>query len=190
MKPLRQINKRYRQILIASLISSGSILPLLPALADPLSPTGGQNSAAPGEIQNQATAEYKDSADDSTQLIVSDIVKVTVAEIAGISANPSATFPVNNGAANPGLPTRYPTSIVYFDFIVKNEGNDPTKLFIPGAPSVATVGGANVTAGQLTIVSYSTVAPSAPGVAGVVTTAAAVNTPVPTEIDPLVKKRS
>lgn len=158
MKPLSQVNKRYRQILIASLMSSGSLLPLLPALADPILTLSPNNSAAPGKIENQATAEFTDSADDSKGQIVSDIVFVTVAEIAGISAAPAA-FPINNGAATPALPSLYPTSTVYFDFIVKNEGNDPTKLFIPGAPSVATIGGVNVTAGQLTIVSYSTATP-------------------------------
>ena len=145
----------------------------MPALADPVSPTGGQNSAAPGDIQNQATAQYLDSADSSTQLIVSDIVKVTVAEIAGISAAPSATLPVNNNAG--GAPTLYPTSTVYFDFVVKNEGNDPTKLFIPGAPSIATVGGANVTAGAITIINNNTVAPGT----GTVTTTAPSTAAVP-----------
>lgn len=173
MKPLRQVNKRYRQILIASLMSSGSLFPLLPALADPVSPTGGQNSAAPGEIQNQATAEFTDGADNAIVPIVSDIVKVTVAEIAGISAAASGTLPINNNAG--GAPTRYPTSTVYFDFIVKNEGNDPTKLFIPGVPSIATVGGTAVTAGQFTIINYNTVAPGT----GTVTTTAA-STAVPT----------
>ncbi len=175
MKPLHQIDKRYRQILIASLISSGSLLPLVPALADPLSPTGGQNSAAPGVLQNQATAAFTDSADNTIVPIVSDIVSVTVAEIAGISAAASATLPINNGAATPTTPTLYPTSTVYFDFVVKNEGNDPTRLFIPGVPSVATVGGTAVTAGQITIVNYNTVAP----VTGTVTTTAA-STPIPT----------
>ena len=150
-------------------MSSGSLWPLLPAIADPLSPTGGQNSAAPGVIQNQATAEFQDSADNTNGQIVSDIVFVTVAEIAGISAAPSATLPINNGAATLALPTLYPTSTVYFDFVVKNEGNDPTKLFIPGVPSVATIGGTAVTPGQLTIINYNTVAP----VTGTVTTTSA-----------------
>jgi uncharacterized repeat protein (TIGR01451 family) len=158
MKPLCQVNKRYRQILIASLISSGSLLPLLPALADPLLSTAPQNSAAPGEIQNQATAEFTDSADDPTapsQKIVSDIVKVTVAEIAGISATGVGI----NSAVVGTAPTLYPTSIAYFDFVVKNEGNDPTQLFIPAAPSVATVNGTAVVAGQLQVINYNTIAP-------------------------------
>ena len=168
MKLPSQINKRYRQILIASLMSSGSLLPLLPALADPLMSAAPQNSAGPGKIENQATAEFTDSADNATGQIVSDIVKVEVAEIAGISAAPALSFPINNNGATLGLPTLYPTSTVYFDFIVKNEGNDPTKLFIPALPSLATVNGAAVTAGQLQIINYNTVSST-----GVVSTTAA-----------------
>ena len=161
MKLSSPINKRYRQILIASLMSSGSLLPLLPALADPLLSAAPQNSAAPGKIENQATAEFTDSADNATVGTVSDIVKVEVAEIAGISANGVGV----NSAVVGTAPTLYPTSTAYFDFIVKNEGNDPTKLFIPALPSVATVNGTAVTAGQLQIINYNTVSST-----GVVTT--------------------
>jgi hypothetical protein len=168
MKPLYQINKRYRQILIASLMSSGSLLPLLPAFADPLLSTAPQNSAAPGEIQNQATAEFIDSADDSVGKIVSDIVKVDVAEIAGISATGVGV----NSAVVGTAPTLYPTSTAYFDFVVKNEGNDPTQLFIPAAPSVATVNGTAVVAGQLQIINYNTITPGT----GTTTIPAVINT--------------
>jgi hypothetical protein len=155
MKPLSQVNKRYRQILIASLMSSGSLLPLLPALADPLLSTAPQNSAAPGVIENQATAEFTDSADSTVVPIVSDIVKVEVAEIAGISAGGAGVNSLVVGTA----PTLYPTSTAYFDFKVFNQGNDPTKLFIPAAPSVATVNGSTtgVVIGQLQIINYNTV---------------------------------
>ena len=122
MKLPSQINKRYRQILIASLMSGSSLLPLLPALADPLMSVAPQNSAGPGKIENQATAEFTDTADNLTVGVVSDVVKVEVAEIAGISAAPALSFPINNGAATPALPTLYPTSTAFFDFIVKNEG--------------------------------------------------------------------
>lgn len=147
--------KPIRQILIASLVSS-SLLPLLPALAQTVPPNGGQNSAAPGFIENQATAEFTDSADSSSAPvgIVSDIVKVEVVEIAGISATGSGI----NSAVVGTAPTLYPTSTAFFDFIVKNEGNDPTQLFIPAAPSVATVNGVAVTAGQLQVINYNTVA--------------------------------
>jgi hypothetical protein len=157
MKPFCPVTKRCRQIAIALLISSGSLLQLRSAVADPLPTTTSQNSAAPGDIENQATAQFTDSIDNSLQNTVSDLVKVSVAEVAGISATAS-------GYAG----TRYPTSIVYFDFTIKNEGNDPTQIFIPAAPSVATIGGNTVTAGQLQVIEYTTVTP----ITNVVTTIA------------------
>jgi hypothetical protein len=145
MNPRRPVANRYRALFVVSLISSGSLLPLLPALAD-------QNSPIPGVvIENQATATFTDAADNSTTGVLSDIVKVTVAEVAGISATNIGI----TGAA-------YRSNIVYFDFIVKNEGNDPTQLFIPPAPSNATIGGVALPAasiGQLQVIEYNTVAP-------------------------------
>ncbi len=142
MKLLRQINKHYRQILIASLISSGSLLPLVPALAD-------QNSAAPGVLENQATAQFIDSTDNTAVPIVSDIVRVTVAEIAGISAISSVVTPVAG--------TPYRSTTVNFDFLIRNEGNDPTQFFIPGAPSAITGGGVAL---PIQVIAYNTASPS------------------------------
>jgi hypothetical protein len=140
------VTNRYRSILVASLVSSSSLLHLLPALAD-------QNSPAPGVlIENQATANFTDAADGTTTGVLSDIVKVTVAEVAGISA--TAQTPV--AAAG----TVYRSSTVYFDFIIKNEGNDPTQLFVPGAPSIATINGTPLSAasiGQLQVIEYNNV---------------------------------
>jgi hypothetical protein len=157
MKPFCQVTKRYSQIAITLLISSNSFIPLLPATADPLPTTTSQNSAAPGDIENQATAQFTDSIDNSLQNIVSDLVKVTVAEVAGISATASGY-----------VGTRYPASIVYFDFTIKNEGNDQTQIFIPAAPAIATIGGNTVIAGQLQVIEYTTVTP----ITNVVTTVA------------------
>jgi hypothetical protein len=150
MNTTHLVRNRYRQILIASVLSSTSLLALLPALAD-------QNSPTPGtKIENQATAEFTDSADTTNTpiQIVSDTVKVTVAEVAGISAAGSAIV-------NPA----YRTNTVYFDFIVKNEGNDPTQLFIPAAPSVATLDGVDLpgtSIGQLQVIQYNDVNTTTP----------------------------
>jgi hypothetical protein len=142
----RPVANRYRSILIASLVTSSSLLHLLPALAD-------QNSPIPGTlIENQATANFTDAADGTTTGVLSDIVKVTVAEVAGISA--TAQTPV--AAAG----TVYRSSTVYFDFLIKNEGNDPTQLFVPGAPSIATINGTALSAasiGQLQVIEYNNV---------------------------------
>jgi hypothetical protein len=145
------IASRYRCILISCLISSGSLLRLPPALADPVPIDGGQNSAPPGVIENQATANFTDSADGAISGIVSDKVTATVAEVAGISAVQSGT----SGAA-------YRASTVYIDFIIKNEGNDPTQFFIPGAPASATIAGVALPAssiGALQVIEYTTIAP-------------------------------
>jgi hypothetical protein len=140
---LRPVAKHYRAILIGSLLSSGIFLPLLPVLAD-------QNSPLPGTtIENQATAAFTDAADNSIQNIVSDKVQVTVAEVAGISAT-------NSGISG----TVYRTNIVYFDFLIKNEGNDPTQFFVPATPSSATLAGVAIPAaniGQLQVIEYNNV---------------------------------
>jgi hypothetical protein len=143
MKPHRSVAKRYRSILIAALLSSGNISSLLPAVADQLSPTPGT------PIENQATLQFTDTLDNTTQNILSDKVTVTVVEVAGISAT-------NVGITN----SAYRTNTVYFDFLVKNEGNDPTQFFVPGAPSVVTVGGVAIAAaniGQLKVIEYNNV---------------------------------
>jgi hypothetical protein len=147
MNTSRFVSNRYRQILIASLLSSGSLLALNPALAD-------QNTAAGGStISNQATAEFTDSADATNTPIpiTSDTVTVTVAEIAGITIG---AIPTTTGVA-------YRGNTIYVDFKVYNSGNDPTKLFIPGAPSVATynngVAFPTGSIGQLEVINYTTV---------------------------------
>jgi uncharacterized repeat protein (TIGR01451 family) len=152
----RHIVKRYRALSIASLIAGGSLLPLLPALAD-------QNSPTPNTpITNQATAQFTDAADSSTQNIVSNIVSVTLAEVAGISA-------IGDSAQGIGATPIYRTNTVYFDFKIFNTGNDPTQIFIPGKPSSATITTGSGTPvaivaadiGQIQVTEYGTIAPGA-----------------------------
>jgi hypothetical protein len=130
------IAKYYRTILIAALLSGGSWLGSLNALAD-------QNSPTPGTlIENQATAQFTDAADGTLGNIVSEKVTVTVAEVAGIAASNVGVLPSATGGA-------YRTNTVYFDFYVTNTGNDPTRLFVPGAPSVATIAGVALPTGSI-----------------------------------------
>jgi uncharacterized repeat protein (TIGR01451 family) len=133
----RPFAKRYRSLVIASLISGGSLLNLLPALAD-------QNSATPGDITNQATAEFQDAIDDSKGQSVSNTVKVTVVEVAGISITGSFS----------GTPIRGKT--ITATFKIYNSGNDPSKIFVPETLSSAKVGGVNATVGTLKIVKSTT----------------------------------
>jgi hypothetical protein len=137
-------NTQFSQsLLFISLLASGILIPAIPASAD-------QNSPAPGVvIENQATGVFVDSVDNSSQNVVSDKVKVTVAEVAGISAT---------GSAITG--TSYRSNVVYFDFLVKNEGNDPTRFFIPPTPSKVTIAGLTLPAtniGQLQVIEYNNV---------------------------------
>ncbi len=96
-------------------------------------------TAPPGTvISNQATGSFLDSKTNTTNNIVSNIVSVTVGEIAGITIVP------NN------LPVAITGNTTNFDFTVTNVGNDPTKFFLPNAPSSITGG----TAGTLQVVGY------------------------------------
>jgi uncharacterized repeat protein (TIGR01451 family) len=121
---------RYRSLLIASLMVGGNLLAANMVFA--ASPTPGT------VIQNQATGSYTDTSDGSTKNVESDIVTVTVAEVAGITITPAS------------IPTATAGSVANFDFTIANVGNDPTKFFLPTAPS-SVVGG---TAGTLQVVGY------------------------------------
>ena len=126
----RQRRSYARVTLLASIFLSGSLLHVLPALA--ASPTAGT------VIDNQATGSFIDSTDNTEKQTESNIVKVTVAEIAGLTLTPATTPSATTGGVS------------NFDFTVTNVGNDPTQFFIPGAPSALTGG----TAGTLKIVAY------------------------------------
>ncbi|MDZ8221873.1 beta strand repeat-containing protein [Nostoc sp. ChiVER01] len=117
-------------IILLYLFLSGTLLQVLPTLA--ASPTPGT------VIDNQVTGSFTDSTDNTEKQVESNIVKVTVAEVAGITITPANT---------PGATTG---TTVNFDFTVTNVGNDPTQFFIPDAPSVISGG----TAGALQIVAY------------------------------------
>ena len=126
---------QWRALIASALLSSGVIAPGMIAWA---------NSPAPGTvIQNQATGSFVDPSDSSTQLIESNIVQVTVAEVAGITVASSGYTEPTDGAVNNG-------DVVYFDFVITNVGNDPTQFFIPDAPSAISGG----TAGVLQIIAY------------------------------------
>ncbi|MEI1373435.1 hypothetical protein PQG02_06200 [Nostoc sp. UHCC 0926] len=117
-------------IILIYLFLNSTLLQVLPALA--ASPTPGT------VIDNQATGSFIDSTDNTEKQIESNIVKVTVAEVAGITITPANTPSASTG------------STTNFDFTVTNVGNDPTQFFIPDAPSAISGG----TAGTLKIVAY------------------------------------
>jgi uncharacterized repeat protein (TIGR01451 family) len=113
------LNSLTRSIVYISLLTIGNPLCLSPLLAAPL---------APGTlIENQATGSFTDGEDPvaTAELIVSNIVKVTVAEVAGITITPGTSPAAMNGA------------ISKFEFTITNVGNDPTKFFLSQTATVA-----------------------------------------------------
>ena len=106
----------YRQILAATLLSSG-IMPIgLPAFAQ----------TAPGTpITNQATATYSDGA--NSYNATSNTVTISVAEIAGITLvaqPPSTTAPIADDTFT-------------VPFVITNKGNDPTTFEVPGIATLS-----------------------------------------------------
>jgi uncharacterized repeat protein (TIGR01451 family) len=126
----RKSKSCFRAIILTSLFLSGNLIQVLPALA--ASPTPGT------VIDNQATGSFIDSTDNTEKQIESNTVRVTVAEVAGITVTAANTPSATSG------------STVNFDFTITNIGNDPTQFFIPDAPSAISGG----TAGTLQIVAY------------------------------------
>jgi trimeric autotransporter adhesin len=122
----------YRSLIIGTLFLGGSSLASLSALA--ASPT--PNTI----IDNQATGSFVDDADNSVKPLESNIVIVTVAEVAGITVTGQGT----SGAFFPG-------AVSYFDFTITNVGNDPTQFFIPDGPSEI---GGGTQQGNIQIISY------------------------------------
>ncbi len=131
----RRIKRQYinvlaRSIVTVGLVASGNLL-VTPLLALPASP----NTI----IENQATGVFTDDTNpNGTQSIVSNIVSVKVAEVTGITITTAST------------PTATTGSIANFDFKITNAGNDPTKFFLPTAPSDSSGG----TLGVLQVVAY------------------------------------
>jgi trimeric autotransporter adhesin len=103
---------QYRYMLVAAILLSGNLMFGKQAIAA---------SPAPGVvIENQATGSYVDTSDNQSKTVSSDIVKLTVVEIAGITVTATGA----TGTPNPGR-------TVYFNYTIKNVGNDPTQFFIP-----------------------------------------------------------
>jgi uncharacterized repeat protein (TIGR01451 family) len=104
----------YRTAIVSALLLGGSCLMNLSSLAA---------SPAPGtSIDNQATGSFVDdgASTPTTITVQSDIVTLTVGEVAGITVTVNGV----TGTPNPGV-------TVYYSFVITNVGNDPTQFFIP-----------------------------------------------------------
>jgi hypothetical protein len=123
---------KYSRSLVATLLMSGGLLQLAPlALA--------AGTAANQTIDNTATATYEDPAAPGVNInTTSNTVKVTVAEVAGITITAKPTV-VNTGAtllttgATPTSAGAAPLAgdNLVFEFDVTNVGNDTTSFHIP-----------------------------------------------------------
>ncbi len=117
-----------QRLLAATLLVGGLNTWVAPAFAD--------GTAAGTPIDNTATATY-DNPDDPTKPFnaTSNTVRVTVAEVAGITVTPLSTIDVNGGTVLPG-------DVVNYEFKVTNVGNDTTEFYIPSTPTFSGPGSA------------------------------------------------
>jgi trimeric autotransporter adhesin len=146
----RYIHYLARSIIWIGLLSSP--LGLMPLLAAPI--------PANTSIENQATGSFTDGEDPAAlpEDIISNIVKVTVAEVAGITVGIGTPAEAPTSVANAGIfqgdGTVNAGDIVYFDYVITNEGNDPTQFFIPGTPSSSPGGTFSGATNPIQIIAY------------------------------------
>jgi trimeric autotransporter adhesin len=143
-----QTNAWAKFLVVLGLAATGSSLYMLPLLAAP--PVAGTT------IDNQATGTFVDGDDvtNALQDVKSNIVTLTVAEVAGITVGAEIPTDAPSNVAGAGIYQSFPGiqtgDVVYFDFTITNTGNDPTQFVIPSTATV-TGGGA---VGQLQIIGY------------------------------------
>jgi uncharacterized repeat protein (TIGR01451 family) len=147
-KTAARINPWAKVMVVLGLATIGNLWYILPLLAAP--------PAAGTTIDNQATGTFTDGDDFTNDIIdvKSNIVTLTVAEVAGINVGAAIPVDAPSNVAGAGLyqnaPGIHTGDVVYFDFTITNTGNDPTKFVIP---STATITGGG-TVGQLQIIGY------------------------------------
>jgi uncharacterized repeat protein (TIGR01451 family) len=131
IQKLKSTKFRFLLLCYLGLIGSGLAIDLKPVFAA---------QTPPGEeIENQATGSFSDPFDNVEQSIESNIVKVTVAEIAGITVTSNGV----TGTPNPG-------ATMYFSFTITNTGNDPTQFYLPNSANLT----GNATQANVQITGY------------------------------------
>lgn len=144
-KQNRRNNRIYRSLLMTFVIAGSNLLSALPLLAQ-----------VGTVINNQATGSFTDPANDNQEVLIeSNTVQVTIAEVAGITVTPDGTEEAPATVNDPGPFQENgkinPEDVVYFQYKITNVGNDPTKFFIPGAPSNITNG---TQSGEIEVIAY------------------------------------
>ncbi len=120
LRPSQKRSKRlYRPLMIAALVGSGILQPLLPVLA--------LGTDANTSISNTATATYADD-NGTTFNATSNTVTITVAPIAGVAVKATGITDSNGGSLEAG------DSVIY-NFDVTNVGNATENIYIPAVPT-------------------------------------------------------
>jgi hypothetical protein len=124
----------YRQLLAAMLLMSGSL---------PLATAAFAEGTKAGEtISNTANATYENPNSPGTPInTTSNVVTVTVAEVAGITVSASGVTDQNGGQVQV-------SDQLLYTYTVTNVGNDPTQFRIP---NLATVTGPATVSGNLAV---------------------------------------
>ena len=116
--------KFYRHLAATALIISGNFQGLAPVLAE--------GTTAGAKITNSATAEYNYLNQSGVNVLnqaTSNTVEFTVAEVAGITVTPQGITDSSGGIVTAN-------DLLYYDFLVTNVGNNPTRFFIPGQVTI------------------------------------------------------
>ena len=128
MKPSRNFFAhklhQYRFLLAAAISLGGPFTLVMPSLAD--------GTTAGTVIDNTATAEYNYVNNLGVNVInktTSNTVTITVAEIAGITVTSQGMTDTTGGSV-------VSNDLLYYDFLITNVGNDPTRFFIPGKATI------------------------------------------------------
>ncbi|MDJ0617794.1 MAG: hypothetical protein QNJ63_13810 [Calothrix sp. MO_192.B10] len=128
----KNASRVYRSLVATAFITSGVFQFVAPALAD--------GTAAGTEIKNTATATYQDPNNPNETLnATSNEVVITIAEVAGVTVTANGTeFQADNGSDGTGAAdgTINNGDVIYYNYTVKNVGNDPTKIRIPNQPQI------------------------------------------------------
>lgn len=130
----KNVSRFSRSLVATAFLTTGMFQLVAPALAD---------GAAPGtKIKNTATATYQDPNNlDETLNATSNTVEITIAEVAGVTVTANGTTFRTDTNGNGGNATTADGKInngdvIYYNYTVKNVGNDPTKIRIPNQPPI------------------------------------------------------
>jgi hypothetical protein len=135
-KDYRKLINYAHPLFATGLITSSLAYSIAPAISAPIP-----------SIDNQATATYEDplnppktsDINDPRRInTVSNLIKITIAEVAGITVNKKGT----TDDKDLNISTVKSGDTVYFRFDLTNSGNDATKIFVPNKAGL--VGDGNI----------------------------------------------